>query len=70
MPIEVLFIPDQRKRRIMRAVRFDDFGDPSVLKLTEVAKPAPDDDTALKRGSVIYDALYAKLSADAAEGRP
>lgn len=31
---------------------------------------SPDDDAALERGSLIYDALYARLAADAAPGSP
>ena len=33
----------------MRAIRFEVFGDPSVLKLVEIAAPAPDESTALVR---------------------
>ena len=33
----------------MRAIRFEAFGDPSVLKLAEVATPAADESTALVR---------------------
>jgi NADPH:quinone reductase-like Zn-dependent oxidoreductase len=33
----------------MRAVRFEAFGDPSVLKVVEVAAPTADEKTALVR---------------------
>jgi NADPH2:quinone reductase len=33
----------------MRAIRFEAFGDPSVLKITEMAAPAANESTALVR---------------------
>src|SRR5271157_2105180 len=37
------------RRRIMRAIRFEAFGNPSVLKLVDIAAPAADARTALVR---------------------
>ena len=37
------------KEQVMRAMRFEAFGDPSVLKLMELAAPAADERTALVR---------------------
>jgi NADPH2:quinone reductase len=38
-----------RKEQVMRAIRFEAFGDPSVLKLAEVGAPAVGETTALVR---------------------
>jgi NADPH2:quinone reductase len=38
-----------RKEQVMRAVRFKTFGDPSVLKVAEIAAPAIDKTMALVR---------------------
>jgi NADPH2:quinone reductase len=38
-----------RKEQVMRAIRFEAFGDPSVLELAEVGAPAVGETTALVR---------------------
>src|SRR5438876_4632815 len=43
------FRPGSPKEQVMRAIRFEAFGDPSVLEVVEVAAPAADERTALVR---------------------
>jgi len=43
------FRPGSLKEQVMRAIRFEAFGDPSVLEVVEVAAPAADERTALVR---------------------